>query len=148
MLIQTQRVEARQQRRDDEQDRRNLQQRVNGILTSHKEKRELAKNISKQFLKRFKRDTLQTLVDLGCLRSRKEFSMGSHLIPLVYAQAELELKESDDRKTTFDAQVSAAVSGRANRHKQAILAHLQKKEDAKNEKIRLEEEARKAKERR
>lgn len=146
--MQTQRVEARQQRRDDEQDRRNLQQRVRSILAIGREKRELAKNISKQFLRSFKRDTLQCLQDLGCLRSRKEYSLGTHFIPLLYTQADLETKESADRTKLFDQQVATGLSLRANRHKQAILAHEQKLEDEKNEKIRQEDDARKAKERR
>ena len=58
MLIQTQRMEARQQRRDDECDRRNLQQRVRQVLKVGQEKREIAKYISKQHLRNFKRDTL------------------------------------------------------------------------------------------
>ena len=58
MLVQTQRVEARQGRRNDEIDRRNLQQRVHQVLTDGNEKRDIARTMSKQFLKFFKRDTL------------------------------------------------------------------------------------------
>lgn len=47
MLVQTQRVEARQGRRNDEIDRRNLQQRVNQVLTDGKERREIARSMSK-----------------------------------------------------------------------------------------------------
>ena len=47
MLVQTQRVEARQQRRNDEIDRRNLQQRVNQVLQDAKEKRTIAKTMAK-----------------------------------------------------------------------------------------------------
>ena len=50
-LVQTQRVEARQTRRNDEIDRRNLQQRVHQVLLDGKEKRAIAKTMSKQFLK-------------------------------------------------------------------------------------------------
>ena len=47
MLVQTQRVEARQGRRNDEIDRRNLQQRVHLVLTDGNEKREIARTMSK-----------------------------------------------------------------------------------------------------
>ena len=47
MLVQTQRVEARQARRNDETDRRNLQQRINSVLADGQEKREIARTMSK-----------------------------------------------------------------------------------------------------
>ena len=84
MLVQTQRVEARQNRRNDETDRRNLQNNVNKTLTDAKEKRSIARTMSKQFMKYFKRDTLQQLKDLGLLRSKKTYSMGTHMIPAIY----------------------------------------------------------------
>ena len=84
MLVQTQRVEARQDRHNDEIDRRNLQQRVNHVLQDGREKRQIAQVMSKQYLKFFKRDTLQQLVDIGLLRSKKSFSMGSHFVPALY----------------------------------------------------------------
>ena len=148
MLIQTQRMEARQQRRDDECDRRNLQQRVRQVLKVGQEKREIAKYISKQHLRNFKRDTLQTLADLGVLRSRKEYSMGTHFVPQLYNQAELEMTESNQRTQIVEQSLQNSLAIRANKHKNAILAELQRREDLKNEKIRKEEEAKKAKERR
>jgi hypothetical protein len=46
-------------RRDDEGDRRGLQQRVRQVLSIGSEKREMSKNITKQFLQYFKRDTMK-----------------------------------------------------------------------------------------
>ena len=141
-------MEARQQRRDDECDRRNLQQRVRQVLQIGIEKREIAKNISKQYLSTFKRDTLKQVVDLGVLRSRKEFSMGTHFTPLLYTQAELELEESKDRTAVVSDSLMTGLAQRAIKHKKAIEAELQRREDVKNEKLRQDEEAKKAKERR
>ena len=84
MLVQTQRVEARQGRRNDEIDRRNLQQRVEKTLAMGKERRDVARVMSKQFLKYFKRDTLQQCKDLGLLRAKKSYSMGTHFVPALY----------------------------------------------------------------
>ena len=61
-----------------------MQQRVNQVLTDGKEKREIARTMSKQFLRHFKRDTVQALKDMGLLRARKEFSMGTHFVPALY----------------------------------------------------------------
>lgn len=77
-------MEARQVRRNEEIDRRNLQQRVNGVLTNAKEQRTIASNIAKQYLKYFKRDTLMVLRDMGLLRNKKEYSIGTHYIPHLY----------------------------------------------------------------
>ena len=148
MLIQTQRVEARQGRRNDEIDRRNLQQRVDQVLADGKEKREIARTISKQFLKYFKRDTLSQLKDQGVLRNRKEFSMGSHFIPALYQQIKLEMIEGKDRGNVVEETLSQGLSTRAISHKKAIMAEMQRREDLKNEKRREEEEAARAKERR
>ena len=91
MLVQTQRIEARQSRRNDETDRRNLQQRVNSVLEDGQTKRAIAQTISKQFLKFFKRDTLSSLKDMGLLRKKKEYSMGAHFVPALYHQLKLEM---------------------------------------------------------
>ena len=148
MLIQTQRVEARQGRRNDEIDRRNLQQRVNQVLVEGKEKREIARTMSKQFLRYFKRDTLQQLKDIGLLRKRKEFSMGSHFVPALYEQIKLEMIEDVDRSNLIEETMSMGLTNRAIKHKMAIQAEMQRREDLKNEKKRQEEEAARAKERR
>ena len=124
MLIQTQRLEARQGRRDDETDRRNLQQRVRQVLTIGKEKREIAKNFSKQYLQYFKRDTLQQMVDIGVLRGRREFSIGSHFVPLLYNQAELEGIETQERTIVFDDTLRQGLRARAKNHKAAIKAEF------------------------
>ena len=148
MLVQTQRLEARQQRRDHENDRRNLQQRVRQVLTIGKEKRDIAKDFSKQYLRYFKRDTLQQLVDIGLFRRKRDYSINTHFIPLLFNQAELETVESQERTQVVDDAIISGLESRASKHKAAIKAEFQRREDLKNERIRKEEEAKKAKERR
>ena len=148
MLVQTQRVEARQGRRNDEIDRRNLQIRVNHTLEEGKERREIARTMSKQFLKYFKRDTLQQCKDLGLLRAKKNFSMGTHFVPALYQQIKLEMIESGDRNKLIEDCVQVGLVGRSLNHKKAIQSEMQRREDLKNEKRREEEEAARAKDRR
>ena len=148
MLVQTQRVEARQDRRNHETDRRNQQQRLCQGLTEAKEKRQIAKNMSKQFLKFFKRDTLTQLKDLGLLRSKKEFSMGYHMVPALYEQIKLEGFEDKDRNDVIQESIQVGMVGRAINHKKAIEAERLRREELKNEKLREEQEAARAKERR
>ena len=148
MLVQTQRVEARQNRHNDEIDRRNLQQRVNQVIQEGREKRELATVMSKQYLRFFKRDTLQQLKDIGLLRSKKEYSMGSHFVPALYNQIKLEMIEEEDKQKLIEETVQSGLGDRARKHKRAIQAEMQRREDIKNEKLRQEAEAKRAKERR
>ena len=112
------------------------------------EKRDIARNMSKQFLSHFKRDTLTQLKDIGLLRNRKEFSMGSHFLPALYQQIKLELIEDNDRSELIEETLSTGLTNRAMNHKKAIQNEMQRREDNKNEKRRLEEEAARAKERR
>lgn len=118
------------------------------MLTDGKEKREIACNMSKQFLKFFKRDTLKQMTDIGLLRNRKAYSVGTHFIPALYQQLKLELIEDQDRTMCIEDTLQVGMVSRALKHKQAIMAEMQRREDLKNEKRRQEEEAARAKERR
>ena len=148
MLVQTQRVEARQLRRNDEIDRRNLQQRVNQVLSEGKQRREVARTMSKQFLKYFKRDTLVGLKDIGLLRNKKAYSMGTHFLPALYQQIKLEILEDNDRNALLGDTLQVGMVGRSLRHKKAIQTEMQRREDVLNEKRRQAEEAARAKARR
>ena len=52
--------------------------------------------MAKQYLRFFKRDTLQQLVDIGLLRSKKSYSMGSHFVPALYDQIKLDVIEEQE----------------------------------------------------
>ena len=74
--------------------------------------------------------------------------MGTHFVPQLYNQAELEMNETNLRTQIVEQSLRSSLAIRANKHKNAILTEMQRREDLKNEKIRKEEEAKKAKERR
>jgi len=76
--------------------------------------------MSKQFMKYFKRDTLTQLKDMGLLRNRKEFSMGSHFVPALYQQIKLEMIEDDDRNKLIEDTLQQGMNRRAFNHKKAI----------------------------
>ena len=56
----------------------------------------MATVMAKQYLRFFKRDTLQQLVDIGLLRSKKSYSMGSHFVPALYDQIKLDVIEEQE----------------------------------------------------
>jgi hypothetical protein len=60
----------------------------------------------------------------------------------------LEVIEEDDKQQMIQETVALGLSDRATKHKKAIQAEMQRREDLKNEKRRQEEEAARAKERR
>lgn len=80
-LVETQRMEAANTRKNEEQDRRVLQQRTANSQTEMAQKQVLSRVYVKDFMRYFKRDNLQVLIDLGCLRPQKELSMGMDLLP-------------------------------------------------------------------
>ncbi len=85
--------------------------------------------MSKQFLKFFKRDTLQQLTDMGVLRNRKEYSMGSNFVPALYQQVKVEMLESEDRAKLIEDTLQIGLTNRAAAHKRAIRAEMQRRED-------------------
>lgn len=68
-LIQTQRLEASRQRRDDEYDRRVLQQRTQRYIAQEAEQVKLARAATQNFLKFLKREKVDELKAQGQLRS-------------------------------------------------------------------------------
>jgi hypothetical protein len=66
--METQRLEENRARKSDEVDRRNSQMRLTKGIKQATEKKIIARVFAKQFLSRFKRDTMTTLIDLGALR--------------------------------------------------------------------------------
>ena len=61
--METQRVEASRKRRTDEVERRNLQQRTSKNQRIWGERKVIAREMAKDFMMMFKRDTLNSLVD-------------------------------------------------------------------------------------
>jgi hypothetical protein len=68
-----------------------LQQRTANSQTEMAQKQVLARVFVKDWMKYFKRDNLQVLIDLGNLRSQRELSMGMDFIPKLIGQAEYEI---------------------------------------------------------
>ena len=82
--METQRLEEARMRKNAEIDRRMMQMRLAKTNLINEEKRHIALNFSKNFLKTFKRDTLKILVDMGTLRRPRDTSVGSHFVPKLY----------------------------------------------------------------
>ena len=77
-------MEAANTRKNEEQDRRVLQQRTQASqqeIGLHGQKQMLSRLFAKDYLRMFKRDSLAILVDQGVLRPQKELSMGIDFIP-------------------------------------------------------------------
>ena len=77
------------------QRRRVLQQRTANQMTEMAQKQVLSRVFVKDYLKFFKRDNMQVLVDTGSLRSQKALSMHMDLLPRLVGQAEYEIIKKD-----------------------------------------------------
>ena len=85
-LMETQRLEEARSRKNDEVDRRSLQARTTKQNLISTEKKAIARLFSKDFLKTFKRDTLNIMVDIGTLRKPVTLSVGDTYVPQLYGQ--------------------------------------------------------------
>lgn len=109
------------------------------------EKRQISRDMSKNFLKFLKRDSLKQLVDLGVLRSHREYSFGVDFLPQLMNQAEAELREEAEQVDELDQMLLSGIKAKAVDHKQAIFVEMLRRKEAKNEKERIEKEAAAAK---
>jgi hypothetical protein len=80
-LIETQREEAENGRKNDEIDRRNLQMRTEKQQSEIAQKQLISRMFVKEFMRSFKRDNLIVLVNIGTLRSHKNLSMEMDFLP-------------------------------------------------------------------
>ena len=151
-LMETQRLEEARARRNDEIDRRNLQTRTAKNQLIATEKRYVARSFAKNFLNRFKRDTLNVLIDLGTLRRPKDLSQGTTFVPQLYSQIRSDMQTFHNHQNQIEDVLSDAMGLISLNHKQAIVKELNKRQEAKKEAMRkkkeAEEEKRKRKERR
>ena len=80
-LMETQRLEANANRKNDENERRNLQVRTSGLIQEEAEKKLMSRMFPKSFLRVFKKENFQVLLDFGMVRSQFELNMGATLLP-------------------------------------------------------------------
>ena len=87
-LMETQRLEANANRKNEENERRNLQVRTSGLIQEETEKKLMSRMFAKSFLRVFKKENFQVLLDFGIVRSQFELNMGTTLLPKLIGQAE------------------------------------------------------------
>jgi len=95
-LMYTQRLEEARQRKNDEIDRRNLQQRTSKNNDIGTEKKLIARLFAKDFLKAFKKDTLHVMRDLGALRRPVDLSVGATFVPQMYGQITADMQRHNN----------------------------------------------------
>jgi hypothetical protein len=129
-LVETQRMEAANTRKNEEQDRRVLQQRTANQMTEMAQKQVLSRVFVKDYLKFFKRDNMQVLVDTGSLRSQKALSMHMDLLPKIAGQAEYEIIKKDQNIDGMNDVLHATASKIARNHKSSIMREIKRQEEA------------------
>lgn len=92
-LMETQRLEEARSRKNDEIDRRNLQQRTFKNNAVNGDKKLTARLHAKDFFKSFKRDALRILVDIGTLRRPVGYSVGVTYVPQLYGQIRHDMQQ-------------------------------------------------------
>ena len=151
-LMETQRLEEARGRKNDEIDRRNLQQRTAKNSQVQSEKKVVARSFAKDFLRFFKRDTMNVLVDLGALRRPDQLSIGTTFVPQLYNQIKNDMQNHNDHQDQMDEILNDSMRKISRAHKQAMVTEINKRQEKKKELLRKkreeEEAARKRKEKR
>lgn len=151
-LMETQRLEEARGRKNDEIDRRNLQQRTAKNSQVQSEKKVVARTFAKDFLRYFKRDTMNVLVDLGALRRPDQLSIGTTFVPQLYNQIKNDMQNHNDHQEQMDEILNDSMRKISRAHKQAMVTEINKRQEKKKELLRKkreeEEAARKRKEKR
>jgi hypothetical protein len=151
-LMETQRLEEARGRKNDEIDRRNLQQRTAKNSQVQSEKKVVARSFAKDFLRYFKRDTMNVLVDLGALRRPDQLSIGTTFVPQLYNQIKNDMQNHNDHQEQMDEILNDSMRKISRAHKQAMVTEINKRQEKKKELLRKkreeEEAARKRKEKR
>lgn len=128
-LMETQRLEEGRFRKNDEVDRRNLQLRTAKNTLVAAEKKIIARVFAKGFLSRFKRDTMQALVDLGALRRPRDLDVGSIYVPQLYGQIKYDMQSHVDHQAQMDDILHNSMKSIAKTHKLAIVQELNKRQE-------------------
>jgi len=136
MLMQTQRMEAERVRRNEESDRRNIQQRTVTVQKTWDERKELARQATKQYLAHFKRDTLDFLTEIGVLRRWSDYSFGYHFMPLFNNQILIEYYGMDRRDQEMTLLLKDSATKQTANHKLAIKKEMQRRQEKKDEEER------------
>ena len=145
-LMETQRLEEARARKSDEVDRRNLQMRTAKNQLIAADKKVVARLFSKNFLNTFKRNTMNTLVDLGTLRRPVDLSTGASYVPQMYNQIQYDMQSFHDHQDQLDDILQDSMAKVSLVHKQSIIKELNRRQEKKKEEMkkkRMEEEAKK-----
>jgi hypothetical protein len=86
----------------------------------------LARVFVKDWMKYFKRDNLQVLIDLGNLRSQRDLSMGMDFIPKLIGQAEYEIIKKSQNIDGLNDIVHTTASKIARSHKASIMKEIKR----------------------
>lgn len=136
MLVQTQRLEGERVRRNEETERRNIQLKTYTALHAWQDRKELAKNATKQYFRTFKQNHLSYLTEIGLLRSRFEHSLNHDFLPLFYTQINIANHDFERKEQELKLMLKDATSKQTSAHREAIKTEMKRRQDKKDEEER------------
>ena len=99
------------------------------------EKRLLARQAAKRYMRLFKRDCLNDLIQIGLLRRPREYSLETHFMPQLYNQVIQDVTKTETKAEELTDLVSQGAKSSSRAHKESILKEFKRKEE--QEKLRL-----------
>lgn len=147
-LMETQRMEGARKRRVEETERRNLQQRTAKNQRVWAERKILARQMAKDCLAHFKRDTLKAVVEQGLLRRPLHYSLETHFIPQLYNQIAFEIQNHREHHENLDSLLNYTMRNNAKMHRDSMMKEYKRREEKKKEQLRMQREKEEAKRKR
>lgn len=134
----TQRVEYAYIRRKEENERRNLQYKINTVNSKSAHKKFLSSILSKKSLNGLKLNNLRMLDDQGFLKKNLKFDIKRNYIPQLHDSVRLELIENNKEKIELEAILSDLQKQITKKHKEFVEKEFEKRRINNEERIRVE----------
>ena len=134
----TQRVEYAYIRRKEENERRNLQYKINTVNSKSAHKKFLSSILSKKSLNGLKLNNLKMLDDQGFLKKNLKFDIKRNYIPQLYDSVRLELIENNKEKIELEAILFDLQKQITKKHKEFVEKEFEKRRINNEERIRVE----------
>lgn len=134
----TQRVEYAYIRRKEENERRNLQYKINTVNSKSAHKKFLSSILSKKSLNGLKLNNLKMLDDQGFLKKNLKFDIKRNYISQLYDSVRLELIENNKEKIELEAILFDLQKQITKKHKEFVEKEFEKRRINNEERIRVE----------
>jgi predicted ribosome quality control (RQC) complex YloA/Tae2 family protein len=104
------------------------------------ERKVMARQMSKEFLSLFKRDTLRVLEDQGILRRPRDYHIDTDFVPQLLGQFVFDLTNHREHNENLDSLLNYCMRNQAKSHRDSMVKEYKRREEKKKEEMRMQRE--------